>query len=295
MTVIVLALIAALGYGISDFYGAVASRRLGAVATTLASYSSGVVLMGVAALLVPGAWSADAVIFGAIAGVAVALGFLAFYAAFAIGPVAILAPMIAVLYAAVPVTWSVARGEQLPTVAWVGIALGVVAVLALSIPPKGGAESDAERAVEGAEGRGPGPTPFALALGVIAALGMGGASVALDYAPKDSGLSSALIETLVAVVVLAVVFAFVRRPSTGEVDYRALGIALGSGLLLAVGNGLFVLALQHGSLALVGVLVALYPLATILLARFVLKEHISRIQWSGIGIAIVAAVLMGLG
>ena len=295
MTAVLFALVAAFGYGVSDFYGAVAARRIGAVSATLASYSSGVVLIGLATLLVPGTWSVDAAFFGGIAGVAVALGFLAFYAAFAIGPVAILAPMIAVLYAAVPVSWSVARGEQLPTVAWVGIAIGIIAVLALSVPPKGGAESDAERAAEVEQGRGVGPTPFALALGVLAALGMGGASVALDYAPKDSGLTSALVESAVAVVVLAVVFAFVRRPVKGDVDYRALGVALASGLLLAVGNGLFVLALQQGALALIGVLVSLYPLATILLARFVLKEHISRIQWTGIGLALVAAVLMGLG
>lgn len=295
MIAVLFALVAALGYGISDFYGAVASRKIGAVPATLASYSSGVVLIGLATLLIPGAWSIDAVVFGAIAGVAVALGFLAFYAAFAIGPVAILAPMIAVLYAAVPVGWSVARGEQLSGIAWAGIALGVIAVLALSIPPKGGAENDEERAVEAAAGRGTGPSKFALLLGVVAALGMGGASVALDYAPKNSGLSSALIESGVAVLVLAVVFVFVPRPQKGQVPFTALGIAFASGLLLAVGNALFVLALQNGSLALVGVLVSLYPLATILLARFVLKEHISKIQWSGVGLAIGAAVLMGLG
>ena len=65
-------------------------------------------------------------------------------------------------------------------------------------------------------------------------------------------------------------------------------------LLLAVGNGLFVLALQQVSLALVAVLVALYPLATILLARIVLRENVSTVQWLGIGLAVFAAGLMGL-
>ncbi|MFM6974834.1 MAG: EamA family transporter [Agromyces sp.] len=294
MLAIVFALIAALGYGVSDFYGAMATKKIGVVPATLASYSSGVVLIGLISLIVPGAWSVDTVLVGAIAGVAVALGFIGFYAAIARGPVSVLAPLIAVLYAAVPVGWAVARGEQLPTLAWAGVATGVIAVLALSIPPKGGAESDAERAAERAAGLRAGPTPVALALGVLAAIGMGGASVALDYAPKDSGLTSALIESVVAVLVLALMFAFVPRPEKGSIDYRAVGVALASGLLLAIGNGLFVLALQQGSLALVGVLVSLYPLATIVLARVVLKEHISRVQLAGIGLAVVAAILMGL-
>lgn len=287
MLAVVYALIAALGYGVSDFYGAVAARRIGAVAATLASYLSGVVVLGLAVLVVPGAWSRDAVVFGALAGVAVAFGFLAFYAAFAIGPVVILAPLIAVLYAVVPVSWALAHGEQLPTIAWVGVGLGLVAVLALSVSIPG----EAERAEQRSEP----PRPLALLLGVVAALGLGGAAIALDYAPKDSGLSSALMETVVAVIVVGVAFAFVRRPLSEEGDRRAVGVALASGVLLAVGNGLFVLALQHGSLALVAVLVSLYPLATILLARIVFREHVSTVQWFGVGLAVIAAALMGLG
>lgn len=284
---IVYALIAALGYGISDFYGAVAARRIGAVAATLASYVSGVVLIGLATLVVPGAWSTGALTFGAIAGVALAFGFLAFYASFAIGPVVILAPLIAVLYAAVPVGWALARGEQLPTVAWAGVCLGLVAVLALSVSVPGETERAEERAAR--------PQPKAITLGIIAAIGMGGAAIALDYVPKDSGLSSAFIESAVAVVVVAVFFVFARRSGDRAVDAGGVGIALGSGVLLAVGNALFVLALQQGSLALVAVLVSLYPLATILLARIVFREHVSTVQWFGVGLAVVAATLMGLG
>jgi drug/metabolite transporter (DMT)-like permease len=284
---VVYALIAALGYGVSDFYGALAARRIGAVAATLASYLSGVLVLGVAVFIIPGAWSRDAVVFGALAGIAVAFGFLAFYAAFAMGPVVILAPLIAVLYAVVPVSWALARGEELPTIAWVGVGLGLVAVLALSVSIPGETERAEQRSAP--------PRPVALLLGVVAALGMGGAAIALDYAPKDSGLSSALIETVVAVIVVAVAYAFVRRPVRDAGDRRAAGVALASGVLLAVGNGLFVLALQRGSLALVAVLVSLYPLATILLARIVLREHVSKVQWFGVVLAVIAAALMGMG
>lgn len=290
---VLFALVAALVLGISDFYGALATRRIGAVTTTLASYTTATMLIALGLLIIPSAWSFDAVFFGAIAGVAIAIGFLAFYASISAGPVAVIAPMIAVLYAAVPVGWAVARGEQLPLIGWIGVAVGVVAVLALSIPPKGGAENDDERAVELTAGRGTGPAPLTLVLGVVAALGLGGASIALDYVPSDSGIAPALMESAVAVLVVAVVWVFVPKPARGELHMPSLGTAAWSGLLLGLGNALFVLALQVGSLALVSVLVALYPLSTILLARFVLKEHLSRIQWTGVALAIVAAVLLG--
>ena len=65
------------------------------------------------------------------------------------------------------------------------------------------------------------------------------------------------------------------------------------GVLLGAGNVLLVLALHGGNLAVVAVLVSLYPLATVILARLVLKERMSLVQFFGVALAIVAAVLLG--
>ena len=59
-------------------------------------------------------------------------------------------------------------------------------------------------------------------------------------------------------------------------------------------NALFVLASQHGLIAVVSVLASLFPIVTVLLAHLVLHERISRVQRLGVvvalvGIAIVAA------
>jgi drug/metabolite transporter (DMT)-like permease len=53
-------------------------------------------------------------------------------------------------------------------------------------------------------------------------------------------------------------------------------------------------ALQSGNLAVVSVLIALYPLATIVLARIVMRERVSRLQLGGVALALVASVVLGL-
>jgi drug/metabolite transporter (DMT)-like permease len=66
------------------------------------------------------------------------------------------------------------------------------------------------------------------------------------------------------------------------------------GVLLGVGNILLVVSLHAGNLAIVAVLVGLYPLATVVLARLVLKERLSLVQGAGVALAVAAAVMLGL-
>ena len=294
MVTVVLALVSSLIYGVSDFLGAVAARKMPVLAMTVLTYSAGTVALGLTLLVFPGEWSAESVLWGAIAGLVVCVGSLSFYAALAMGPVSILAPLIAVLFAVVPIAWALAAGEELSMLGWSGVAVGVIAVLALSIPPKGGAESDEERAVEPEDKKGAGPSPVALGLSVLAAVMLGLSVIALDTAPKTAGITPVFVELGVGVLILSIAFVFGKRPKRGEVPVRVIGTAVAAGITLAIANALLLLALQVGSLAIVTVLSALYPLSTIALAAIVLKEHVSKVQWLGVGMAIGAAVMLGL-
>lgn len=71
-----------------------------------------------------------------------------------------------------------------------------------------------------------------------------------------------------------------------------VALAAVGGALLAAANMLLVVALHAGSLAVAGVLVSLYPLSTILLARLLLRELLTRSQLVGIGLALLACVLL---
>jgi drug/metabolite transporter (DMT)-like permease len=67
-----------------------------------------------------------------------------------------------------------------------------------------------------------------------------------------------------------------------------------AGVLDATANIFFTLASRSGSLTVTGVLTALYPLGTILLARLVLKEKVATVQKIGIALTLIASLMLAL-
>jgi len=294
---LVLSLVAALTYGTSDFFGGLASRRLNVLHATAGTYVVATVAVGAGLLLVGGLWTADATALGALAGILAVVGFVAFYAALAIGPMSLLSPAIALLGGVVPVGVAAATGQSLGAVQWIAIAVAVIATVLISVPSQRSSERVTLRAAV-----------FAL----IAGLGLGGSVVALDFTDAASGLVPAMVEMLVGVAVLLLLIAalkvtrasfsllaiFEPPPAAGRQRFtarRAWVLATIAGLLLGVSNSLIAIALHEGNLAVVSVLVSLYPLATVVLAAVVLREKLSALQIAGIVLAIAACVALALG
>jgi drug/metabolite transporter (DMT)-like permease len=59
-------------------------------------------------------------------------------------------------------------------------------------------------------------------------------------------------------------------------------------------NALYLVATQHGQLAITGVLASLYPASTVLLAQVVLRERLVPTQAAGLVAAVAAVVLIAL-
>jgi drug/metabolite transporter (DMT)-like permease len=295
MISVVAGLIASLAYGVSDFLGAVAAIRLRVIPTTTLSYAAAVVVLIAVVLVTGGVWSLGVIFWGAVAGVCAVVGFVTFYAAMSRGPMSLVSPLIAVLSAAVPIAAAVLLGETLPPLAWVGVVLALLSATLIAAQPRQAA------------GRLAVPTGI---LSVIAGGTLGTSLIALDQAPADSGLIAALVEMGVGLAVLLVVLGLtavivpVKRVFDGlgveaSAEERLSGrratvAGLGAGALLGIASALVLVALQTGSLAVVSVLIALYPLGTIVLARIVLKERISGLQKVGVALALVASVVLGL-
>jgi uncharacterized membrane protein len=278
-----LSLIAAAAYGVGDFFGAIASRRTHPILVSFIGHIFYAVTAFLGLLLIQGQWSFAATLTGIATGASEALGFLVFYYALTLGRVAMVAPLVSVIYAIVPVLWGLGTGDQLSIASWVGVALGLSAVLALSME-SGDADDNNKQ-----------PLALVLALALVGGVMWGFSTVALSYAPADSGMVPVFLAGSTAFVLLAVIVLATRKKMTKFYASEALAPSVWSGVLFGVANLFIITALRFGSLSLVGLLTALYPLATVFLARFILREQIGRVQWFGIGLAIVAAALLSQG
>lgn len=286
LTVLVSSL-AALSYGVSDFLGAVAVRRLRVLVGTTVIYAFATAAITLGVLIVGGTWMAPAIVPGILAGLAAIGGFLAFYAALAAGPMSLASPLIAVLSSLVPVVVAIALGERLPWLAWVAVVLALVGGLLISVTPRGSARGIPRRTV---------------VLSVVAGVLLGLSIVALDAAPADAGLVPAFIEIATGTVLLLVIGAIGparRRIALLDDEQvspmtltRARITAAAGGVLMAAANSLILIGLQLGSLAVVSVIVGLYPVVTIALAGLVHRERLTLVQWLGVALAVAAPVLL---
>ncbi len=307
-----LALLSALAYGASDFFAGLSARRASVLRATVVTYAAATLGLAALTLAYPHQAAASALAAGSFAGVFAVVGLLTFYAALAAGPMGVLSPAIAVLGAAVPVAVGLTFDERLGPLGWAGVLAAMVAASLLSSPSEVMVQSPvipiavAKFAVP--PGR-VGWTRRTVVLTLVSGVTLGLSVVALDAAPSGTGLMPGLVELGVGLVLLLVVEALVkvsarigRAASTLDGPDPADGTArpawpgkqaIGAGALLAVGQALLVIALDQGDLAVVAALLATYPLATVLLARWVLGESFGRRTRVGIGVALLAATLLG--
>ncbi len=312
--IVVLALGSALLYGVGDFYGGVAARRIPVLVASTINYAFATIVLVIALLAGGGAWSQAAVWGGLIAGLLAAVGFLTFYAALAAGPISLMSPLMALLSSAVPVVVAFAIGDELGPIAWIAIVLAIIGSMLISV----------ERRVSARGAR-----PRTLLFAVIAGLCLGFATVALDAVPDDAGMVPVFLDTTLGFVLLLGLVGLTRTvpavqrvvamldahepvPATSHLSptpgpgsavltvdeqaqrSRARMLAAVAGLLIGGANVLLMIALHGGSVAVVAVLVNLYPVATVLLAWILLRERVNAVQATGIVLAVTASVMLGM-
>jgi drug/metabolite transporter (DMT)-like permease len=272
MAAIALALGASLAWGASDFLAGIKSRELAVIWVLLVSQATGLVLVTVAALAagepLP---SLHAMSWAAAAGLAELVGFAAFYRALAVGAMAIVAPVSATA-AIVPLVVGVAGG-QVPT---------IVQALGMALALSGAALASTEPERRSAAGVG---------LAISAALAFGVFFVGMDTAADDGALWAVSFSRVVAVAVLAIAVIPLRPPPIARAAYVPLAAVGG----LDIGaNVMFAIALTVGTAGLVSVLGSLYPLATVVLARAILREQVSGHQRTGAAAALAGIALVSL-
>lgn len=269
-------------WGTGDFVGGLQSRRVAPTAVAIWSQVAGaVVLAGV--LAVTGHPPALAgVALGAAGGVGGGAALLLFYRGLAEGAMSVVAPVSA-CGAVVPVVVAFAEGTPPGMAATAGIVAAIAGVVLVSRPAR-------------AERHGGGTPPRVVAMALGAALGFGCFYVFVDAGSAVPGgsplwvVAGARGGSLVAMLAIA----GLGRRSVPWPGRRLWAVAL-AGILDTTANLLFAYASTIGNLGVIGVLASLYPVTTVLLARFVLAERLSGPQAAGVVLALAGVALLGAG
>lgn len=247
----------------------------------LVSYPVAMVLLAVLAVVVGGEISQGALLWGGLCGVSQAFGVWWFYAALGSGPISVVSPLTSVLVAGLPVGVGLALGERPGVIAAVGVLVALAAVVLVS------------REASDEDVRTHRFTKKVAWLTVGAGLAFGLNFVLIDQAPPAAGLWP-LVFARTAATVLVVVIAAISRQMRAPSGVP-LKLAVLAGLLDTVANVAMLLALQASLLSLSGVLMSLYPAATVLLAIVVLRERVTRWQALGMALALGAVAMIAAG
>lgn len=288
--VIVLSLLTAVTYGAADFAGGAATKRARLMDVIGISHLIGLIGITVFAVFAADAFTARDFLLGAGGGFFGLIGLAFLYRRLASGPMVVVAPLTAITSALVPAAWGVGSGESVTITVGVGLLVALVAIGLISVSPNN--EPDTE-------GGGDTPLPQVIAESLLAGVGFGTMFIFIDAAESATAPwpivgARLLSTTLLAVIILS--RANVERPFQSSDGGRLpLGLIAAAGILDCGANAFFLYASNVGDLTTAAVLSSLYPAATVILARLILDERMSRTQAVGFGLAVLATALISIG
>ncbi|SKQ47610.1 DMT family transporter [Mycobacteroides abscessus] len=275
MNSIPLALAGSLSWGISDFIGGHASKRRSTLAVLALSRPVGLAVVGLVSVLTASTHFDGRTLLGMLSGPAAFAALYALYRALAIGPMGVVSP-IAAVGAVVPVLWGTVIGQSLAGLTYLGLGGTLVGVMLAS-------------ASEGLDGQRPGRQVLVWSFFCMVMFGicMILLAEAGRYHPVEAVVVSRATEVVLILILGALSWNNLRenlRPPFGVVPFA--GVLDTSAMLL------FAYAAGHGSLGVAAVLSSLYPVVTVLIARLVLRERLSRVQQTGAVLTLVCVAVV---
>ena len=278
-----LGLAASAFWGASDFLGGLATRKAHVVMVVALAHSLSLVLLLLIAL---GTHSPippqHLALLGLCAGAFGGLALILYYQALSLGEMGLTTALTGLLTALVPVVYSFFTQGRPKSTQVAGFVLAAAAIALIAYAPAGRSR------------------PLALGLATLSGLGFGVFLVVLKVG-STHGLIWQLIysrmasATLAAGVVVLIVLrgqgASLRKQVSAN---RFLWAAGSAGVLEATGSLLYMRSATEGRLDVAAVLASLYPVVTIVLAAWFLKERTTSSQALGMALALGAVVLVSL-
>lgn len=264
----------ALSFGAGDFAGAFAARRAGALIVVAGAHLVGLVALLVGVLILrPPLPGLEPALIGVAAGVAGAGGLAALYRGMSLGTMGIVTSLSGAGSLAIPLLAGAVLGTSVSPVQLAGV--GCVAVAAV-------AASGASRDEVGRQ---------ALLLAGAAAIGFGTWYVLLDLAARGGDPLWALTFSRATSAILTAALA-IGRFDRARFPFLAV---IAAGLFDVGGNALYVVSREVIPIGLAAALTGLYPIVTMILARFVLGERLTRRGHVGVAFALLGIVLISVG
>lgn len=279
-----LGLLTAVFFGAGDFFGGLSCKRVSVAVVIALAHLIGLVGATIAAVFIAEEFLAIDFLIGAIAGLAGGVGLALLYRGLARGPMAVVAPLTAVTSAAVPAFWGVAGGESFSALAWIGIAIAGVAIVLTSLPSGQLASSRL--------------TGQVIIEALLAGVFFGVLFILFDETSSTTA-PWPVVGSRVATAGALLMWLQLARPAElrgiRSTAAQTLPLIALTGLFDTLSNVLFLIATQIGDLTIVAVLSSLYPASTVVLARVVLDEKMTRIQLAGLVAALTATALIAIG
>ena len=268
LIVVVLGMLASLGWGAADFGGGWASRGAPVLGVLGVSQATSLIV-GLPILLTssePAMTTQDLVI-AVSAGLLSVLGLGLLYKGLAIGRMGVVAPVAAVLTATLPIVFGFVT-QGIPSMfAIAGIGLAIVSVVLVSRSPA--APGDTR----------PSGLGYALAAGTM----FGSFAIGASFLGEGLVVTPTIVIRIASVTVITALL--LMRRDMWRVPRRLWPVLFAVGVIDMLASASYLGAISIGPLAIAAVLASLYPVVTTVLATAVLRERVT----AGHAIGIVAA------
>ena len=287
-----------LAWGTADFFGGIQSRRLPALTVAFWSQAAGALGLVIALALEGARPPVAGIAWGLAAGAGSGIALVLFYRSLAEGTMSVVAP-ISACGAVVPVAAATFTGDHPGALAGLGVLTAIAGVVLVSRTHTGDKRpgrpgSGPARPASSSPAGGSGRSRRVLLMALGSALGFG-----LFYVFVDAGTTGSRGEPLWVIagarassLVMLSMIALIGRGAALRWPGRRIGPVALVGLADTGANLLFAYAATTGNLAVVGVLGSLYPVATVILARWLLGERLSGGQNAGVALALTGVGLL---
>jgi drug/metabolite transporter (DMT)-like permease len=205
----------------------------------------------------------------------------ALYRALALGPIAVVAPVVASYVAITVILAVIFLGERLSAGQLTAAAITFLGVVATS--------TDA-RQLRATLGR---PVP-GVRIGLIAMVGFGVWGAIFAIATREHPWPAVIVALRLSSLVIITTYVVLRGIDLRAFrDRRAMALATSVGILDTVANALFALGVESGYASIAATGTGVYPIIPAVLAIVALRERLAPNQYVGIGVLVAGLVALG--